>query len=132
MSSPTQEPQQAGALEPRACLTTFDLLHFALTLVASVEGADLIGCRFGTLWGVIAFVVVGVGAFFGFGYATCALALFLHRRYTPQCRIGYEAACHVLGHFKRRDRFNPGASPEGGPTGRLGNSDASEGPPPMS
>lgn len=103
MSEQPPEPKQSDGLEPRPAFTLFDLLHLAFTFLAAVSAAAFIKSSFGGLSAVLAFVVVGVGAFFLLGYATAALVLFLHRRYTPQCRIGYEAACYVLGHFKRRD-----------------------------
>src|ERR1051326_9213648 len=81
MSEQTPQQKRTSGLEPRPAFTMFDLLHLLFTVVAALESAVLVGSRFGGLWGLLAFVVVGVGSFFLLGYATAAPVLFLHRRY---------------------------------------------------
>ena len=103
MSEQPPEPKHTGSLEPRPAFTLFDFFHLLLTFLVAILSAVFVGGRFGGPWGFAAFILGGVCAFFLLGYATAALVLFLHRRYTPQCKIGYEAACYVLGHFKKRD-----------------------------
>jgi hypothetical protein len=88
-------------LEPRQAFTLFDLFHLVLTLVVAIHAAIITGTAFGGWFGLLAFVISAVVTFVVLAYVIGAFVLFLHRRYSPQSRIGYEAACYVLSHFKR-------------------------------
>jgi hypothetical protein len=102
---PDQKPgpsKEQQVLEPRRGFTLFDGLHLSFTLGAALLVGAIAGRRFGSLLGLTAFVITGAVSFLAFGYSIGALVLFLQRRYSPQPRIGYEAACYVLSHFKRR------------------------------
>src|SRR5262245_5678175 len=88
-------------LQPKPCITVFDMLHVTMTLAMASGAALVIGKTFGALFGLLAFLMTIVVAFYVLGYIICTFVLFLYRRYSPQCRIGYEATCYVLSHFNR-------------------------------
>jgi len=94
-------PREQQVLEPRRCFTLFDVFHLSFTFGVALLVAVITGRHFGGLFGVIAFFITGVILFFVLGYAIAALVLFFYRRYSPNCKIGYEAGCYVISHFKR-------------------------------
>jgi len=114
MSDRTPEPGHRDRLEPRPAFSLFHVLTLLLTLFAAIGIAVLIGARFGRIWGCAAFLFGGVLAFYPFAYASWALAFFLHRRYTTQCRIGYEAACFLLACYSDETPPNKPLQPTSG------------------
>jgi hypothetical protein len=93
-----QDDQQG--LTPRPGFTIFDMLHVLGPLGLGSGALFLLVNRFGWPIAGVAFLSVAVLAFWSLRYAIPAFVLFLHRRYHPQARIGYEAACYVLTHFR--------------------------------
>jgi hypothetical protein len=89
--------------KPYPAFTIFQMLHYLIALGLGFQAAGFIGFQFGIFWGLLAFLVTGILAFFVVGYGMTALVLFLYRRYSPNSRIGYDAACYVLAHFKETE-----------------------------
>ena len=89
---------------PYPSFTIFDAFHVMFTLAAAATVENSIVMQSGGLFfAVLGFVVTVAVGFFVFMYITAAIVLFLYRRYAPNSRVGFEAACYVLGHFKIPD-----------------------------
>lgn len=71
-----------------------------LTVGLGLQSSVWIVFRYGFLWGILAFIVMEAVLFFVIGYGISMFVLFLYQRYSPDSRIGFEAHCYILTHFK--------------------------------